>query len=126
MLEDFTLDSQPQDVPQSIKFDYIKSNLFRVIAPDGASATSTPQGKIFLSLFSERFPIPRQVIHEVLPDGNLGKEIDKVSRDSLVREVEIGVVIDVELAERISRTLLRIVEVSKSNLNDTVVNDSNQ
>lgn len=116
MSEDLTLDSQPQDSARSIKFDYIKSNLFRVITADGASATLTPQGKIFLSLFNERFPIPRQVIHEILPDGTLGEEIEKVSRDGLVREVEIGVIIDIKLAEGLFEILSQIIEISKSNL----------
>ena len=125
MSEDSTLDSQFQDDPGSINIDYIKSNLFRVITVDGASATLAPQpGKRFLSLFTERYPIPRQVVYEVLPDRSVGKEVDKVSRDGLVREVEIGVVIDIRLAKGLRDTLSQIIEFS--NLNNPITKDSNQ
>lgn len=111
MLEDSTFNSQ--DDTQLVKFDYIKSNLFRVLTADGATATLTPQGKIFLYLYNERVPIPRQLTYELLPDRTLGKEVSNISREGFVREVEVGILIDTNVAEGIIDVLSKIVNSRK-------------
>ncbi len=111
MLEDSTFNSQ--DDTQLVKFDYIKSNLFRVLTADGATATLTPQGKIFLYLYNERVPIPRQLTYELLPDRTLGKEVSNISREGFVREVEVGIVIDTNVAEGIIDVLSQILNSRK-------------
>ena len=114
MLEDSTFNSQ--DDTQLVKFDYIKSNLFRVLTADGATATLTPQGKIFLYLYNERVPIPRQLTYELLPDKpdkNLGKVVSNISREGFVREVEVGIVIDTNVAEGIIDVLSQILNSRK-------------
>lgn len=47
-----------------------------------------------MSFFSERPPIPSEIVHEVNPDGTLGKEVKRVSRDGVVRELETAVYLD--------------------------------
>jgi hypothetical protein len=111
VLEDSTFNSQ--DDTQLVKFDYIKSNLFRVLTADGATATLTPQGKIFLYLYNERVPIPRQLTYELLPDRTLGKEVSNISREGFVREVEVGILIDTNVAEGIIDVLSKIVNSRK-------------
>jgi hypothetical protein len=111
VLEDSTFNSQ--DDTQLVKFDYIKSNLFRVLTADGATATLTPQGKIFLYLYNERVPIPRQLTYELLPDRTLGKEVSNISREGFVREVEVGIVIDTNVAEGIIDVLSQILNSRK-------------
>jgi hypothetical protein len=96
-----------------IKFDYVKSNYFRVITADGANASLAQKGKIFLSLFNERVPIPRQVIHQMLPNRTLGKEVENISREGLEREVEVGLLIDVNVAKAICEVLAQAIQLSE-------------
>ena len=90
-----------QKLPSKLKFDYIKSNVFRVIHADGVIGGPTPRLSIHMDFWSERFPIPQQTVHEVNPDGGLGEELkeERQSRKAIVREVEIGVVMDLDTAK---------------------------
>jgi hypothetical protein len=110
VLEESIINPQPQEDTQLIKFDYVNSHLFRVVAVDGVIISATPQGKIFLHLYNERVAIPRQVTHETLPDGTLGKEVDRIEPEEYVREVEVGIVIDIDTAKLISDILSKGVK----------------
>jgi hypothetical protein len=58
--------------PKELVFDYIKSNLFRVIPIDGAFGGLSPNGReIRMALFNERRPIPQKTIHPLTADGTL-------------------------------------------------------
>jgi hypothetical protein len=81
-----------------VKFHYSKSNLFRVIHADGAWGGLTPDLQVFFSLFNSRPPIP-QILGFNLKDGvgPLEEVPDMtVSKDGIVREVEVGVVMSLE------------------------------
>lgn len=93
--------------PDRIKFDYMKSNFFRVVHADGVVGGVTPHLDIHMDVWSERQAIPKEVIHELKPDGILGEEIrgERVVRDAIVREVEVGVVVDVGLAKSMIKWL---------------------
>lgn len=99
---------------EEITFDFIKSNFFRVIHVDGAIASAHPNGNIHLSLWNERSSIPRQVVYKINPDGVLGEEIDRVDRNSLIREVEVDLILDQITLEKLK---LLIDEILKD-LND--------
>src|SRR6185295_1880712 len=79
-----------------IKFDYIKSNYFRVLHVDGAWGGITGKMAIRMAVFNERSAIPKEVVHEVGRDGKIGKEVrgKRQSRDAIVREVEADLVMD--------------------------------
>ena len=92
-------------LPPSIRYDYLKSNLYRVVHADGIVGGVTPGGTLIFSVFSERTPIPQQVSHAIEVNEEtrsitLGDEIvsERVSRQALVREVEVGVIIDYKTA----------------------------
>jgi len=91
----------------SVKFDYLKSNTFRVLHADGIYGGITPQGLLQIAFFSERFPIPTQMVYEVTPAGKLGKEIPelRVGRDALVRELDVSVLLNGEIAKALHNWL---------------------
>lgn len=95
-------DAQPS-ASRLATFDYIKSNLYRVIHVDGIVGGPGPRGTIFLNLFSERLPIPKQQVFDVGSGGQLGKEhVDKrVVRQSIVREVESAISMDLKTARAV-------------------------
>ena len=88
---------------KKIAFHYIKSNQFRVVHVDGALGGITPTGDIFVSLYSQRGPIPQKTVQEVNESGEVGDEImeERVSRDGLVREIEIGISVRPEVAKNL-------------------------
>jgi hypothetical protein len=86
-----------------VRFDYIKSNLFRVIHVDGIFGGISPNRKIHFSAWNERWPIPKQLSYKLTPEGTRGEEIKeaRVSRDAVVREVEVHLIMDVATAKRV-------------------------
>ena len=103
---------QPKDNgAPSVQFHYIKSNHFRVIHGDGVWGGPTPRGYISMNVFSERSPIPQKIIHNI-QDATLGEEI-KTKREvkqGFVREVEVEVIMDLELAENLVTWLQAHIE----------------
>lgn len=93
-------DAAPQPA-KSLKFHYIKSNHFRVIHVDGALGGPTPVGLIHIALYSERFPIPLQSVHEIKEGIVQSMPTESVSRDGIVREVEA----DLIMTPSVARTL---------------------
>jgi len=87
-----------------IRFDFIKSNNFRVIHVEGAYGGSSPHNLIHMMVYNERWPIPKQITKE-FKEGQTGREIDRASRDAIVRDVEAQLVMDVTTAKRICKWL---------------------
>jgi hypothetical protein len=89
-----------------LRFDYIKSGQFRVVHVDGAHGGLTPKGQgIQIAFYNERFAIPRSEVYP-LSDGKLDenpKDVEK--RDAIVREVEVEVLMDVDVARSLHRWL---------------------
>jgi hypothetical protein len=92
--------------PSTLQFHYIKSNFFRVMHVDGALGGLTPNRQIFVSLFNERSAIPQMVEHTISPEGGLGDETQRISKEGLVREVEVGIILNIHAAESLGRLLL--------------------
>jgi hypothetical protein len=105
----------PQNLPPSaVKFHYIKGNFFRVIHADGAIGGITSGRGIFLSIFSERGAIPQVVEQAINPDGSLGSEISREGKEGLVREIEVGVMLNERTAKDIAEWLLKQAEILKA------------
>lgn len=103
MPDNQTLHSSPDDTPQAetLCFYYLKSNFFRVIHADGGVGGVTPQGNIQIDVYNERLPLPQQVVYSLNTDYTLGEEImeRRVSKEGIVREVEVQIVLGIEEAE---------------------------
>ncbi len=92
--------------PKTIDFNYIKSGDFREVSCDGVVGGPTPQGKVWLAFFTERFPLPRIVRHalqETSVEGQLQldasippEQLD--GRSGVIRNVEFGVYLTREIA----------------------------
>lgn len=88
--------------PEQIRFHFIKSNFFRVVHADGVFGGATPKGLLQMAFFSERFPIPLSVTHAVSPTSpdsvGIGKELQRETKDGVVREVEVEVIMNLSAA----------------------------
>jgi len=92
-----------ENVPTSVPFHYIKSNLFRVVHTDGAVGNVTPGGLIFIGIYNERVPIPQVMVHEITDTGQVGSERaeERVGKTGIVREIDFGAVMSAETAEHL-------------------------
>ncbi len=95
------------DAGRRVSFDYLKSPHFRVIRADGVIGSITPNRHIHFALYSERPSIPRHVVHEITPEGKLGREIgnETVSLGGFVREMEVDVFLTIETAKSLKSWL---------------------
>lgn len=102
--------------PLQVKFDYIKSQYFRVIHADGAIGGVTPAGLIHFAPYSERGAIPRQITHLLAPDGTVGERVieETVAREGIVREMDVDVVLSVPVAESLHKWLGEKIKEAKT------------
>ena len=89
------------EIPEKLRVEFIKGNLFRVIHADGAFGGITPRLELFIAFYSERFPIPKVLTYEMSPEGIPTKELssERESKEGVIRECEIGVVVDLPIAK---------------------------
>ena len=101
--------------PDKIKFHYIKGHFFRVVHVDGVFGGLSPTGEISASLFSQRPPIPQLTVQAVKNENELGDEIvaERVSKDGLVREMEVSLVLSPQVADALAKWLMERVEQHK-------------
>jgi hypothetical protein len=104
--------SPNKSVPEKLKFDYIKGNLFRTARADGAWAGTNGFSDLVLSFYSERTPIPKQIVHYLTDQHTLGDEVlaERVIKDSVIREVEISVSMSLEVATSLRDLITKQIE----------------
>ena len=102
-------------VKEKIKFHYEKSNLFRVIHMDGAVGGLTPTLDLFVSIYNQRAPIPKITVQKVSPGGQLGDELieERVQREGVFREVEVGLVMNLNVAKALHVWLTDKIELAE-------------
>lgn len=104
--------------------NYLKAADYREVSCDGAFGGPTPQGKLWIGFFSERYPIPRVIAFPAQPnpDDPTSMKLDETvtpafidSRQGLIRNVEFGAYISLEAAERLHVWLgTKIAEMQKA------------
>jgi hypothetical protein len=114
-------------LPSSVTQHYIKSNYFRVIHADGAIGGFTPRGEMFFSLFNERAPLP-DVTVQAVENGKLGQEITDQRQGSqgIIRELEVGIVMDVNVAKSLVAWLEERIKVADQMRADAQVSRENE
>ena len=100
-------------IPEKIAFHYLKTNTYRTYHVDGIFGGPTPNGNIYMELFTERMPTPKEVSHKVNKDGTLGEEIQREGKEGLIREIEAGIVFDLATAEQIQKWLTKKIDILK-------------
>jgi hypothetical protein len=108
-------------IESEIEFYFEKSHLFRVIYVDGAVGAISPSNQlIHMSIFNERVPVPRRIVHAVSggvvgePQA-LGREVieKRDVRQGVFREIEADLVFSVDTAVVLRAWLM--IELKKSN-----------
>lgn len=92
-----------------LSVDYIKSHFFRVVHADGVWGSITAAGAIHMDIWNSREAIPRRLTYTIDEQGRIVDVQPEVRADQ-VREVEVGVVMDVETAKAVCNWLLERIE----------------
>lgn len=114
---------EPHVSTNKVQFHYIKSPSYREVACHGVFGGPTPQGLLWVSLFSERGPIPRIVEYSI--EGKPGDVIEFSeataapthieSRAGVIRHVEISTYLDHETAKKLHHWLGQQIATLESN-----------
>lgn len=94
-------EATPTPVPDKLRIEYQKGNLFRVVHADGVYGGTSPRLDLFIAFYSERFPIPKVLTYETSPTGAPIHEIssERESKEGIFREVEVAVMMDLNAAK---------------------------
>lgn len=91
-------DKQPAE-PTNERFvvDYIKSQQFRVVFAEGFLSSATAGNKVHVAFWNSRDAIPQRIEYRVDAKGNVEEHTRRVRADQ-IREVEVGVLMDIDTA----------------------------
>ncbi len=102
---------QADSTNRQLVVHYIKNSDHRVISVSGMMVQLTPTGKMSLTPYSERCPIPQIV--PLIIDGNNRATDDMdnaTTKQGIVRQIDITMLIDMETVENIIDTVGKFLE----------------
>ena len=99
-----------------IAFHFQKTANFRVVWADGVFGGVTPSGHLDMVFYSERYPLPKQLVYELRDDGTLGSEIGekRVAKDGVVRDAELSVQLSLGTAKSLMKWLGQKIEMAEA------------
>ena len=99
---------------KTLEIHYLKTANYRSFHIDGVFGGITPSGGIYMELFLQRAPTPKVITHELNDDNSLGKELARESKTGLIREIEAGLIFDLQTAELVQSWLAEKIKTLKS------------
>lgn len=105
-----------------IRFHYLKADGYRDCHCDGIYGGPTPNGQLWAGFFSERGPVPREAVHQLLPVDSdptkhkLGDMIpgDSVVKDGIVRTLQCGIHLNLATALHLREWLEKQISILES------------
>lgn len=94
-----------KDLTKEINIHFIKTSSYRSYHVDGAYGGLTPKGDIYCEFFIDRNVTPQTIVHEIEEDGRLGDSKKVIGKDGFVRQIECGIVFDVNTANALKNWL---------------------
>ena len=86
-----------KQLPKSIPVHYIKTNNYRSYHADGVFGGLTPNKKVYMEFFLQRQVTPK-IIEYSVTKGELGAEVKREGKEGFVREIEAGIIMDIDVA----------------------------
>jgi len=93
------------DELQKVRIYYERSADFRTIYASGAFVAITPQSNIQLSTFNDLAPTPDVTLHRINPAGGIEAPIETISKQGLMRETQVCIIMTPDTAEQLIRVL---------------------
>ncbi len=85
--------------PKKITFHYQKTGSFRTHHVDGATGALTPNGKIYMELFTESLVTQEEETYKLTAKGKLGEIESSKGPRGVMRQIEAGIIMDIGVAE---------------------------
>jgi hypothetical protein len=99
---------------RELTFTYSKAPDYRVIPANGVHGGITGRGDFKFDLFVESTSVPDSVTHSITPDG-LGPETGREpERPDIVREIQVGVLMQVEQAKSFAHWILERIKIAEN------------
>lgn len=98
--------SPATNLPEAIDFFFEFDKDFKIIGSNGAWGGMTPQGDFRIDFFVESVAVPQRVRYKVNANGALGQEFEREPEKRLVRQMQVGVLLSVDTAERVANFIL--------------------
>lgn len=102
-----------------ITFKYIYQDDYNPVYVNGAHGGINVQGEIIANFYFERLPMPYKITNEVNSEGIVGEMIDTDPKDlskSIVRYVQSGVVMNLEVAKQVYEWLGKQIAIRESQI----------
>lgn len=111
-----------------VDINYAQSGGFREVACDGVMGGPTPNGKVWLGFYTERFPLPRVTRHSLTRTASGASVIESPanvveSSEGIVRTLEFGVFLSREEAEHLTGWLASALKTMGEEENDKAATD---
>lgn len=84
---------------EEIDFHYLKTHSYRTYHVDGIFGGLTPRGNLYMELFVERGPTPTLIRNKLTKSGKVGDEVIREGKTGFIREIECGLMMDIETAK---------------------------
>ena len=102
------------EAKKDLTFVYTRAKDYRVVAANGVHGGVTGRGDFRFDLFLESAEIPNSVTHSITPDG-LGPEIARdPDHPAIVREIQMGVVMQIDQAKSFARWILERIQLAEN------------
>jgi hypothetical protein len=98
MSEESKQENLDSENSSTLRFDYVKSNYYRVVHADGISGGITSNGNISISFWSELSSFPESIEYSFEAE-NEEATVEITQRDAFVREVEASLIVSSETAK---------------------------
>ena len=95
---------------EKVVINYLKTKNYRTYHVDGIYGGITPDAKLYVELFVQRSVTPQVVVHKIKKDGTLGEEISRTGKKGIIREIESGIIMDIEVAKAFRDWINRKIE----------------
>lgn len=99
---------------QKLTLKYQKLDSYRNYLVGSVFGGITPQGKICIEICVDKYFLPSEISYEMNSDGTLGREISRDQDQSLLKQIEAGLMLDLQVAKSLKEWLdTHIAEAEK-------------
>lgn len=102
---------------ETFGFHYQKNPDFKTVYTSGVVGGINVQGLINMNFFVDRPPIPQKVTYDVVEQENkpvIGQQTNIDVKDGAIREVQVGLLLDIHTAQSIINWLEQKIKEIKS------------
>ena len=100
--------------PVVLNYHVLQSPDFKTAFATGTYASITPGGLINLSFYLDRHPLP-DLVTRTVENNVFGPENPSSIRNGIIRELQQGIILDIQAAQGLIAGLLQLVKIHEEN-----------